>query len=167
MAPRVNALCVKCHQKLENDSDKVLHCSGGCSNYLHHTCSVFKPTELKIFETYSKNVKWFCDTCGTSKSGGTVSDLQSEIMEIKKKIDELMMKFNEQSENLKQHNNLNYNLQTKQVVQSQTDSVSGPRTRSKVSSEVANNTVKSYSDVLNRSSDKKEDKKNTKQHQKQ
>lgn len=68
-------MCVKCNLKPDRQTDKVLRCYGGCSNVIHYVCSANKPTELKIFETHSTNIKWCCDKCGADTKETSISEL--------------------------------------------------------------------------------------------
>lgn len=106
MAAEVRTSCVKCNLKLEKPIDKILKCSGNCNNFVHHSCSVFKPTELKLFEVYKDNIKWFCDTCTTRTKDNLVNELYVKVASLDNKIDKFLGVIYDQSIKIEKQNSL-------------------------------------------------------------
>lgn len=112
--------CVKCKNTSINQSEKIIKCNGKCNHYLHHTCSSFKPTELKIFETHSRNVKWYCDVCVSSKNDAPMDVLCTKVEDLSTKLEEMLNIIKEQTIKIESQGKIIANLQNKQTVRQQT-----------------------------------------------
>ncbi|KAK9685785.1 Endonuclease-reverse transcriptase [Popillia japonica] len=97
-------------------------------------CSVYKPGELKFVETQTKNIKWYCDTCGHNTKDKIVSEINAKLSDLNKKIDLLMNIVNEQHQQTNKQNSIINNLKSSQEPRKQTapnKTVQRPTTRSK------------------------------------
>ncbi|KAK9685140.1 RNase H-like domain found in reverse transcriptase [Popillia japonica] len=81
MAESVNTVCVKCKLNHQDQSDNILKCHGGCETFIRYVCSAYKPTELRLFEAYNQNIKWFYNMYAKEHEVLNVNDLHSKILD--------------------------------------------------------------------------------------
>lgn len=99
MAASVNidtvAKCIKCLQIIKSE-EKIFKCSSFCVNKIHQSCTIYKPTEIRVIEKNS-NITWSCDACVANVENVLESKLEtfslllnncvSEIMQLKQCIE--------------------------------------------------------------------------------
>lgn len=85
MAESVNTVCVKCKLNHQYQSDNIFKCHGGCETFIRYVCSAYKPTELRLFEAYNQNIKWFYNMYAKEHEVLNVNDLHSKILGMDKK----------------------------------------------------------------------------------
>lgn len=156
MAVNDKSVCVSCKaiRKIENEkTEKILICSGHCGNFVHHQCSVFKPSEVKFLEANTNNIKWYCDTCGINKNVNIVNEVHGKLSDFERKIEMLFNIIKEQSSKLENQTLIINNLQKSQ--QSITNK-QGPNTRSKTTEIEDSDYIKTYSKVISSTQHKKQ-----------
>lgn len=143
MAASGKFMCVQCKSTNDNENEKKIKCSGMCNTYVHYTCSKFKPTELKIFDIYHKNIKWLCDACAGAKTQEiSVNLLHAKLVEMENKFEKLLDIVRQQSEKIEYQTKIIKNLQSKETHVAEQESTQGPKTRSKTSTiEVCSDTT--------------------------
>lgn len=125
--------CIKCATIIDKTSEKVIICGEwNCFRCMHHSCSSFKPTELKFLKTYKKNIKWVCDECLNIKSlpkslpstsSKNINTMTVAIESLSEKLDRCLEQINRQSYEIQQHNLAINRLEQKMTSTVQTNTI--------------------------------------------
>lgn len=153
--------CIKCINTIDKTSEKVILCGEwNCLNCMHHSCSSFKPTELKFLETNKNNIKWVCDVCLNKPQIATcdLSPVTTAINALSLKLDQCFDKLNTHNTKLDQHNLAIHKLEQQVLVDSQTNSIqTRSATKNKTTQDVVNSTHNKNSPTNSGCTSKKQD----------
>ncbi|KAK9730484.1 hypothetical protein QE152_g15163 [Popillia japonica] len=142
-------------ESVNSKLEKVIKCNGKCNNFIHYSCTSFKPTELKFFEVNIRNIKWHCDECCVcGKETKSDKSDQLKLEDMNRKLDAIMNVISEQNIKIEKHTNILSNLQSeeqpKRSIKPMRETTLRPTTRSRSSTtDVTEEFSKLYTKLTN------------------
>lgn len=85
-------ICKKCRMSFTDDSDKIMQCSGSCSNYYCAHCINLSDEQYEVFQR--QDCFWFCKPCLSTfnptaghTDGGKFCDVEIKLGKLEEKLD--------------------------------------------------------------------------------